>query len=77
VEFREMDPDVTLRTQMDSDLGPVVLVNKFVADPSEAEQLEKAWAIDAAFMKGRPGFISTLLHRDDICFTTLMRRSIN
>jgi hypothetical protein len=43
--------------------APVVLINKFTVAPEEADQLVEAWAVDAAFMKSQPGFISTQLHR--------------
>ena len=59
----EMDPHVTLAQQMETQSGPVVLVNRFSVDPSEADQLLRAWAGDAAVMKRQPGFISTQLHR--------------
>jgi heme-degrading monooxygenase HmoA len=63
MKFSEMDRTVALRAQMASDLGPVIVINKFNVDPSEADALTQAWAEDAAFMKRQPGFISTQLHR--------------
>src|ERR687895_2723330 len=59
----EMDKNVTLFAQMEEQIGPVILINKLTADPGEVDQLLKAWAADAAFMKQQPGFISTQLHR--------------
>jgi heme-degrading monooxygenase HmoA len=59
----EMDERVTLREQMATRAGPVVLINTFTVAPEEADQLLEAWAADAAFMKAQPGFISTQLHR--------------
>jgi len=59
----EMDKNVTLFAQMEEQIGPVILINKLKADPREVDQLLKAWAADAAFMKQQPGFISTQLHR--------------
>jgi quinol monooxygenase YgiN len=59
----EMDKNVTLFAQMEEQIGPVILINKLTADPAEVDQLLKAWAADAAFMKQQPGFISTQLHR--------------
>lgn len=61
--FAEMDQHVTLAQQTEQEVGAVILINKFTVDPSEADQLLKAWALDAAFMKQQPGFISTQLHR--------------
>jgi heme-degrading monooxygenase HmoA len=63
MKFHEMDNIVTLREQMTSDLGPIVLINKFHVDRGEADALLAAWAADAAFMKRQPGFITTQLHR--------------
>ena len=60
----EMDKNVTLRDQLQHDeVGPVILINTFTVDPEEADQLLQAWAADAAYFKGQPGFISTQLHR--------------
>ena len=59
----EMDRHVSLFEQMDEQVGSVVLINTFTVEPEEAEQLQEAWASDAAFMKQQPGFISTQLHR--------------
>ena len=62
-KFAEMDAIVTLADQMRIDASPVVLINKFNVDASEADQLVEAWASDAAVMKRQPGFISAQLHR--------------
>lgn len=59
----EMDAKVTLFSQMEESGGPVILINKFNVDPSEVDQLLKAWAEDAEFMKRQSGFISTQLYR--------------
>jgi len=63
VKLVEMDDRVTLQDQMQQEVGPVILINKFTVKPDEADQLLKAWAEDAAYMKRQPGFISTQLHR--------------
>ena len=63
MNFSDMDDKVSVFAQMEADGGPVILMNKFTVAPSEVEQLLKAWAEDAAFMKRQPGFISTQLHR--------------
>jgi heme-degrading monooxygenase HmoA len=63
VAFVEMDERVSLRAQLEDTGGPVVLINRFNVKPEEAEQLMRAWADDAAWMKRQPGFISTQLHR--------------
>ena len=63
MKFTEMDDAVTIFAQLEAEGGPVILINKLSAVPSEMEQLLQAWAVDAAFMKRQPGFISTQLHR--------------
>jgi hypothetical protein len=65
VQLQEMDDRVTFLEQLEQDSGPVVLINKFNVAPEDAERLLEAWADDAAFMKQRPGFISTLFCRAD------------
>jgi hypothetical protein len=57
--FVELDERTTLSSQLDEKLGPVILINQFTVEPNEADQLLKAWAADAAWMKQQPGFIST------------------
>src|SRR5215204_1029746 len=53
----EMDRHVSLFEQMEEQqVGSVVLINTFTVEPEEADQLQDAWASDAAF-------ISTQLHR--------------
>jgi heme-degrading monooxygenase HmoA len=62
-ELIEMDRHVSLIEQMQEQVASVILINTFTVEPEEAEQLQEAWATDAAFMKQQPGFISTQLHR--------------
>jgi hypothetical protein len=47
----EMDRHVSLFEQMEERVGSVILINTFTVEPEEAEQLQEAWASDAAFMK--------------------------
>ena len=63
VQLEEMDERVTFRDQLQQDTGPVVLINRFNVAPEDTERLLQAWAEDAAFMKQRPGYISTQLYR--------------
>ena len=63
VKIVEMDERTTLVKQLDEDLGPVILINKFNLDPQDINQFLKTWASDAEIMKQQPGFISTQLHR--------------
>jgi len=61
--FRELDEVVTLAEQMQSDDGPIVLINVFTVAPEDENILLKAWAHDADFMKQQAGYISTQLHK--------------
>jgi quinol monooxygenase YgiN len=62
-KFDEMDEKVTLSEQLEENVSPVILINKFNVKPEEADQFLKAWADDAAYFKSQPGFISAQLHR--------------
>ena len=59
----EMDQHVRLADQLAHEVGPVMLVNIFKVDPDDADALLQAWAADATYLKTKPGFISTQLHR--------------
>jgi quinol monooxygenase YgiN len=62
-KFIEMDEKVTLSEQLEENVSPAILINKFNVNPEEADQFLKAWADDAAYFKSQPGFISAQLHR--------------
>jgi quinol monooxygenase YgiN len=62
-KFVEMDEIVSQSKQLEENVGPVILINKFNVKPEEADQFLKAWADDAAYFKSQPGFISAQLHR--------------
>jgi len=62
----EMDEEVTLAAQLEEQKDgrrSVILINKFNVKPEDVDKLLKAWAADAAYLKQKPGFISTQLHR--------------
>ena len=59
----EMDERVGIFTQMEEDVGPVILINKFSVSPEDFDKFLKAWATEAEKFKQQPGFISTQLHR--------------
>lgn len=62
-KFEELDKIVTLADQMQSEDGPIVLVNIFSVDAKDEDALLKTWAHDADFMKAQPGYISTQIHK--------------
>ena len=59
----EMDERVSIFTQMEEDVGPVILINNFSVDPKEFDLFLKGWTTEAAKFKEQPGFISTQLHK--------------
>ena len=59
----EMDQHVRLADQLAAEVGPVILINTFKVSPDDVDALLQAWAADAAYLKNKPGFISTQLHR--------------
>jgi heme-degrading monooxygenase HmoA len=63
LSMQEMDERVSIRDQLADEPGPVILINTFKVAPEDADALLEAWAADAGYMKQRPGFISTQLHR--------------
>ena len=63
IKLIEMDENVMLSAQMEENVGPVILINKFNVKPEDVDQLLKAWTADATYFKQQPGFISTQLHR--------------
>jgi quinol monooxygenase YgiN len=62
-KFVEMDDRVTLSTQMEQIVGPVILINKIGVNPNNIDQFLEAWGKDATIMKQQPGFISAQLYR--------------
>ena len=76
VRLREMDERTTYLEQLREDKGPVVLINQFNVAPEDAERFLEVWADDAAFMKQRPGFISTQLHRGIAGSSTFMNVAV-
>jgi quinol monooxygenase YgiN len=62
-KFVEMDDRVTLSTQMEQIVGPVILINKIGVNPNNIDQFLKAWKKDTTIMKQQPGFISAQLYR--------------
>jgi quinol monooxygenase YgiN len=59
----EMDERTSIFTQMEENVGPVILINKFSVDPEEFDLFLKGWAAEAEKFKEQPGFISTQLHK--------------
>ena len=63
VEIVEMDKRITLEKQLDEDVGPIVVMNKFNVDPQEVDEFLQVFAKTTETFKRQPGFISAQLHR--------------
>jgi quinol monooxygenase YgiN len=63
VKFVEIDEKVPFFKQLEEDVGPVILINKFNVSPEDVDQFLKLWAAPAAIAKKQPGFISAQLYR--------------
>jgi quinol monooxygenase YgiN len=59
----EMDERVAIVEQMEENVGPVILINKFSVNPEEFDLFLKVWTNEAEKFKEQPGFISTQLHQ--------------
>ena len=58
-----MDENITLKAQLDEDVGSVILLNKFTVKPEDVDQFLKIFAATTEIFKQQPGFISAQLHR--------------
>ena len=72
----EMDNNVSLFDQLATEVGPVILVNTFHVAPEDVDALVDAWAVDAAYLKTKPGFISTQLHRGVAGSSTFLNMAV-
>jgi heme-degrading monooxygenase HmoA len=63
VKVVEVDEHVTISKQMEEDVGPVVLINKFTVNSEDVDKFLRIWASAAEIAKKLPGVISSQLHR--------------
>jgi heme-degrading monooxygenase HmoA len=63
VKIVEADERVTLSTQLEEDVGAVILMNKFNVGHDEVEEFLKVFEETTMYFKQQPGFISAQLHR--------------
>ena len=63
VKIVEMDENITLKAQLEEDVGSVILLNKFTVKPDDVDQFLKVFAATTEIFKQQPGFISAQLHR--------------
>ena len=76
LQLRPLDAEVPIFAQLQADQSPVVLVNIFQVAEADIPSLLEAWALDAAWMKQQPGYISTQLHRGIAGSTVLMNYAV-
>ena len=62
VKIVEMDESVTLKAQLEEDVGPVILLNKFTVIPEDTDEFLKVFSSTTEMFKQQPGFISAQLH---------------
>jgi heme-degrading monooxygenase HmoA len=63
VKITEMDDTITLEKQFETEVGPVIVMNKFNVGPDEVEEFLKVFAETTKVFKQQPGFISAQLHQ--------------
>ena len=63
VKIVEMDNNVTLKAQLEEDVGSVILLNKFTVKPEDIDEFLKVFSATTEMFKQQPGFISAQLHR--------------
>jgi heme-degrading monooxygenase HmoA len=61
-----------LNTQLEEDVGAVILMNKFNVGHDEVEEFLKVFAETTRYFKQQPGFISAQLHRGIAGSTTFV-----
>jgi len=59
----EMDERVKFLNQIEKDVAPVILINKFNVNSENIDQFLRAWALTGSVIKRQPGYISAQLHR--------------
>ena len=58
VKIVEMDENMPLKTQLEEDVGSVILLNKFTVKPDDVDQFLKVFATTTEIFKQQPGLIS-------------------
>jgi heme-degrading monooxygenase HmoA len=63
VRIIEMDEKVTIKSQLEEDVGPVIVLNKFTVKPEDVDEFLRVFEDTTKKFKQQPGFISAQLHR--------------
>lgn len=61
--FEPLDPAYPVARQMETDAGPILMINLLTMALEDEAAFLAAWTADSLFIKRQPGFISTQLHR--------------
>ena len=72
VKIVESDNKVPLSAQLEEDVGPVILMNKFNVGPDEVDEFLKVFEETTKYFNEQPGFISAQLHRGIAGSTTFV-----
>jgi quinol monooxygenase YgiN len=59
----EMDNKVKLVEQLEADVGPIILINKFNVEGDKVNEFLSSWKANLEIQKRQPGYISAQLHR--------------
>ena len=63
VKIVETDERITLEKQLDEDVRPIIVMNRFNVDPQEIDEFLQVFAKTTKNFKQQPGFISAQLRR--------------
>ena len=63
MQFQELEPRAAIASQLGDTGGPLVLLNVFTMEASDADAFMQAWIAESEFFKQQPGYISTQLHQ--------------
>jgi heme-degrading monooxygenase HmoA len=74
--FAKLDSNVSIRPQLQTTGGPVVLINICHANETDKDGLLEAWARDAEFLESQPGFISAQLHEGIVGSCTFLNYAV-
>ena len=72
VKIVETDERITLEKQLDEDVRPIIVMNRFNVDPQEIDEFLQVFAKTTKNFKQQPGFISVQLHRGIAGSTTFI-----
>ena len=63
VKIIELDENTPIKSQLEENVGTVILLNKFTVSPEDVDKFLKAFENTTKVLKKQSGFISAQLHR--------------